>query len=363
MNFIKELARYAVGGLFIFSGLIKVNDLVGTAIKLEEYFEVFAYDIAPFFEWFVPIALFLSVLLSVLEVVLGVALIIGYRIKITAWVLLAMIVFFTFLTFYSAYFNKVTDCGCFGDAIKLTSWQSFYKDIVLLVLIVIIFIKKETFKPFFSPLFREIKVAGVAIAMIGVSIYTINHLPFIDFRAYKTGNHIPSLMKATEPLRTEYTVEKDGKQYQFEDYPTEPGYTFLSARPLNPWAEPKITDLSVWNDDGDFTDELLTGSKLVIIIYDAEKASLKKIDRLRNLTYQNPNYESWILTSSGYEIFEQFRHKHQLAVPYFYADATVLKTIVRSNPGIWLIKDGTVLGKWHYNDTPLSDEVVKRIRR
>ena len=363
MNFIKEIARYAVGGLFIFSGLIKVNDPVGTAIKLEEYFEVFAYDIAPFFEWFVPAALFLSVVLSVLEIVLGVALIIGYRMKITAWVLLGLIVFFTFLTFYSAYFNKVTDCGCFGDAIKLTPWQSFYKDIILLVLIGVIFIKRADYKPFFSPLFREIKVGGTAIFFIGIAIYAITHLPFIDFRAYKVGGHIPTLMKASEPLRTEYTVEKDGNRYKFETYPTEPGYTFIKSRPLNPWAEPKITDLSVWNDDGEFTDDLLTGTKLVIVVHDVEKTSIKKIDRLRNLTYQNPNFETWILTSSGAESFEKFRHKHQLAAPYFFADATVLKTIVRSNPGVWLLSNGTVIGKWHYNDTPLADDIVELLNK
>lgn len=363
MNIVKEFARYAVGALFIFSGLIKVNDPAGTAIKLEEYFEVFAYDIAPFFEWFVPAALFLSVFLSVLEVVLGVALIIGYRMKITAWTLLGMIVFFTFLTFYSAFFNKVTDCGCFGDAIKLTPWQSFYKDIILLVLIVIIFIKKGEYKSLFSPLFREIKIGATALVFVIVALSAIRHLPFIDFRAYKVGGHIPSLMEASEPLRTEYTVEKDGKQYKFETYPTEPGYTFIKARPVNPWAEPKITDLSVWNDDGEFTDDLLTGNKLVIIIHDVDKTSLKKIDRLRNLTYTNPSFETWILTSSGAALFEEFRHKNQLGARYFFADATVLKTIVRSNPGIWLVKDGTVVGKWHYNDTPLSDEVAELLNR
>ena len=146
MKIIKEFARYVAGALFIFSGIIKVNDPVGTAIKLEEYFQVFASDIAPFFEWFVPAALVLSVVLSVLEVVLGTALVIGYRMKLTAWILLAIIVFFTFLTFYSAYFNKVTDCGCFGDAIKLTPWQSFYKDIILLILIAVIFWKRNTCK-------------------------------------------------------------------------------------------------------------------------------------------------------------------------------------------------------------------------
>lgn len=363
MKIIKEFARYAVGALFIFSGLIKVNDPVGTQIKLTEYFEVFASDIAPFFEWFVPAALFLSVFLSVLEVVLGVALIIGYRMRLTSWVLLAMIVFFTFLTFYSAYFNKVTDCGCFGDAIKLTPWESFYKDIILLVLIGIIFWQKETYKPMLSAKMSEIKVAGSAFFFSVLAIYAIEHLPFIDFRAYKVDNHLPSLMKNSEPLKYVYIMEKDGETFEFENYPSEGGYEYVEARLTNPDAAAKITDLSVWQGDNDYTDELLSGTKLVIIVHQVEKTSLDEIDRLRNLTFDNPQFDTWILTSSGYEKFEAFRHENQLGAPYFFADATVLKTMVRSNPGVLLLKDGTVLAKWHYNDTPLADDVVEILNR
>ncbi len=363
MKIIKEFARYAVGALFIFSGIIKVNDPVGTAIKLEEYFQVFAADIAPFFEWFVPAALFLSVFLSVLEVVLGVALILGYRMKITAWILLAMIVFFTFLTFYSAYFNKVTDCGCFGDAIKLTPWQSFYKDIILLILIGVVFWKKESYAPWFGAKFREIKVIGVTVFMTVFASFAITHLPFVDFRAYKVGNHLPALMKNSEPLKYVYIMKKDGETFEFETYPSEAGYEYIDARLVNPEAAAKITDLNVWQGDDDYTDQLMTGSKLVIIIHQLEKVSLKKIDRIRNLTFENPRFDTWILTSSGYEKFEAFRHKHQLAAPYFFADATVLKTMVRSNPGVILLHDGTVLDKWHYNDTPLTDDVIEILNR
>ncbi len=363
MKIIKEFARYAVGALFIFSGIIKVNDPVGTAIKLEEYFQVFAADIAAFFEWFVPAAVFLAVVLSVLEVVLGVALIIGYRMKLTSWVLLAMIVFFTFLTFYSAYFNKVTDCGCFGDAIKLTPWESFYKDIILLVLIGVIFWKRDTYQPMLSMKMSEIKVVGTTFFMTVFAIYAIQHLPFIDFRAYKVGNHLPSLMKNSEPLKYMYIMKKDGKTYEFETYPSEGGHEYVGARLMNPDAAAKITDLNVWQGHDDFTNQLLTGKKMVIIIHQVEKTSLDEIDRLRNLTYDNQNFETWILTSSGYERFEAFRHANQLAAPYFFADATVLKTMVRSNPGVLLMNNGTVLAKWHYNDTPLDSEVIEILNR
>ena len=363
MKIIREFARYSVGALFIFSGIIKVNDPVGTAIKLEEYFQVFASDIAPFFEWFVPGALVLSVVLSVLEVVLGIALIIGYRMKTTSWVLLAMIIFFTFLTFYSAYFNKVTDCGCFGDAIKLTPWQSFYKDIILLVLIGVIFWQKSNYNPWLSMKMSEIKIVGSTFFFVFIAVYAIRHLPFIDFRAYKVGNHLPTLMKNSEPLKYVYVMEKDGETFEFETYPSEGEYEYVEAKLTNPEAAAKITDLSVWNNDGDYTNELLSGTKLVLIIHQVEKTSLKKIDRLRNLTFDNPRFNTWILTSSGYEKFESFRHANQLAAPYYFADATVLKTMVRSNPGVVLLKDGVVIAKWHFNDTPLTDDVIEILNK
>ncbi len=359
MKYIYEAARYLVGALFIFSGIIKINDPVGTAIKLQEYFEVFAYDFAPFFEWFVPAALFFAILLSVLEVVLGIALIIGFKIPRTSWALLLMIVFFTFLTFYSAYFNKVTDCGCFGDAIKLTPWQSFYKDLILLVLIIAIFINRQHFTPWFGEKFGYVKVIGSTIFFTLMANYAVRHLPFIDFRAYAVGNHLPTLMEPSEPLVYEYVMTKDGEEYTFDSYPSDKSYEFKSMDLINPEAQPKITDLSIWNDEGDFTDRLFGGSKLLIIIYSVDKASTANIEEIKKLTTQVKGTEAWVLTASGYEDFEKFRHENQLAIPYFYADATVLKTMVRSNPGIMLLSNGTVLGKWHHNDTPEVSDITQ----
>lgn len=352
MKILFQLSRYLVGGLFIFSGIIKVNDPVGTAIKLQEYFEVFASDIAPFFEIFVPAALFLSVVLSVLEVILGIALLMNYKLKVTSWVLLIIIVFFTFLTFYSAYFNKVTDCGCFGDAIKLTPWQSFYKDIILMVLIVLIFIRRKAYDTVATALFKHIQIGAATALFVFLAMYAILHLPFIDFRAYAVGNHLPTLMQPSEELKYEYVMERDGEEYIFDTYPSDDTYTFKSMDLVNPEAQPKITDLSVWNDDGEYTEELLTGTKLLIIIYDVQKADQDHMDQINALANNVSIAEPWILTASGREAFEAFRHDVQLAVPYYYADATVLKTMVRSNPGILLLSDGTVKGKWHYNDTP-----------
>lgn len=350
MKLLLTVSRYLVGGLFIFSGLIKVNDPVGTAIKLEEYFEVFASDFAPLFELFVPAALFLSVFLSVLEVLLGIALILNYRLKLTSWILLAMIVFFTFLTFYSAYFNKVTDCGCFGDAIKLTPWESFTKDIFLLLFIGLIFSQKNKFlsKP---GRMGDITLGSSLMILTFIAVYAINHLPFIDFRAYAIGNHLPSLMLPSEELRYEYIMKKDGQTESFNAYPTDPSYEFVEMILVNPEAQPKITDLGVWSDEGEYTEEMMVGTKLIFVFQNVEKTTIKNLEAMKALSSQS-GLETWILTSSGYDEFEGFRHDQQLAIPYFFADATVLKTIVRSNPGIVLLSEGTVKGKWHHNDTP-----------
>ena len=146
-KYIDLFSRIFVGGLFIFSGLIKLNDPIGTQIKLQEYFEVFAEDIGSFFHYFVPWALEIGMIMIVLEVVLGVAILLYYRMDISTWVLLALMVFFTILTFYSAYFNKVTDCGCFGDAINLTPWESFIKDIILMIPVLHLFWYRKTYVP------------------------------------------------------------------------------------------------------------------------------------------------------------------------------------------------------------------------
>ena len=193
MKTINLIARYLVGGLFIFSGLIKINDPVGTQIKLEEYFTVFSIDIAPFFEALKPASLFLSVMLSTLEVVLGIALLMRYREKWMINILLGMILFFTFLTFYSAYFNKVTDCGCFGDVIKLTPWESFTKDVILLVLIVVLWIGRKDQKENTGSVPNMVVGLSLVISLF-ISFNAIRHLPLIDFRAYKAGTDINTAM-------------------------------------------------------------------------------------------------------------------------------------------------------------------------
>lgn len=360
-----QVARFFVGGLFIFSGLIKLNDPVGTKIKLEEYFEVFAQDFGSFFHWFVPYALEIGMLLIVLELVLGVAVLIYYRMRLTSVILLLLMVFFTFLTFYSAYFNKVTDCGCFGDAIKLTPWESFTKDIILMFPVVHLFWYRKKYQSVFYSKEGHIIIAAFTAIFLFLGVYAVRHLPFLDFRAYRIGNNIQEQMQPQEQPIIEYVFEKDGKEVASTKFllATE-GYTYKSSRVLNEdKTMPKITDYAVADEDGnDVTQQTFEGVKLLFIIGDVNKTSVDNMEAIRTLVKSlDGKMEMMVLTSSTAEQFEAFRHTHQLAVPYYFVDATVLKTIIRSNPGITLWVNGTVKGMWHHNDTPSAAEVLSLV--
>ena len=365
-RFLDQFSRFFVGGLFIFSGLIKLNDPIGTQIKMEEYFEVFAQDFGAFFHVFIPWALAIAMILVVLEIALGVAILIYYRMETTTWVLLALMVFFTFFTFYSAFFNKVTDCGCFGDAIKLTPWKSFWKDIVLMAFVFHLFWYRKTYTASLRSREGHAIVLGTVGLCIFLGVYAIQHLPFIDFRAYKIGSSIQQQMIAPQQPLIEYTFTKDGKEYHDTQFlSVEEGYDYVSSRILNEdKVKPKITDYAVTSSEGeDLTKATFQGAKLLIVMYDIGKTSTTNIAVLRNLTQGlDGKVESLILTSSSDEKVEEFRHEHQLAVPFAFADATVLKTIIRSNPGIALWKDGIVIGNWHHNDTPTAKEILELIK-
>ncbi|GAA5042177.1 hypothetical protein GCM10011506_44580 [Marivirga lumbricoides] len=354
MKILTAIVRYLVGGLFIFSGLVKVNDPVGTAIKLGEYFGVFAADIASFFSVFEPHALAIGIFLNVLEVVLGIAIIIKWRVKFTINVLSILIIFFTFLTFYSAYFNKVTDCGCFGDAIKLTPWESFTKDIILVVLIGFLFINRNKIKESTFGARHIIIICTTAISLL-LCIYAVQHLPFLDFRAYKVGVNVQEAMKPKESPQFQYTFEKEGEEIKSLKYLSEKeGYKLVGHEITNPEAStPKITDFAIWNESGDKTSEVLTGKKLWIVSYSIEEADTEGLIDINNLVSRMPaDVEPILITSSSAEDVLKIKAARGLQFDFYYGDATVLKTIIRSNPGIILVEDGTILDKWHYNDVP-----------
>ncbi|MCC6253153.1 MAG: DoxX family membrane protein [Bacteroidia bacterium] len=369
MKNIVLICRLLVGGLFIISGLIKANDAVGFSYKLAEYFEVFGM------EWLKPTALVLAMLICIFEVLCGVTTLTGTWPKLTSWALMAMIVFFTFLTFYSAYFNKVTDCGCFGDALKLTPWGSFTKDIVLLIFIIPIFLYRNHIKSFFSAKGDKIVLVLTAFIISSFTIYTYRHLPVIDFRPYAIGKNIQEGMKLPPGAKTDsiamiFIYEKDGQRFEFS--PQEIGkadstYTFVDRidKVVRQGDKPPIHDFSISKDGSDYTEDILDkdGYTFLLVCYNINKTDkdvfAKKI---------NPFVEKCDkagipvigMTASIDSEVEAFRHEVQAAFDFYTTDETTLKTIIRSNPGLVLLKKGTVLNMWHYNDFPTFDEFVAK---
>ncbi len=358
---IDHFSRIFVGGLFIFSGLIKLNDPVGTQIKMEEYFTVFADSFASFFSWFIPAALPISMFLSVLEIVIGVAVLIQYRMKVTSVILLALLLFFTALTFFSAYTGKVTDCGCFGDAIPLTPWQSFYKDVILLVFVMHLFWHRRRLAPLVEMKLSRVLLIATTVISIFVGYYAIAHLPFIDFRPYKVLNSIPQEMIPEEEPIVVYSFIKDGESVESTEFllPAD-GYEYDTSWVSNiKESTAKITDYQVLGVDGDdYTQESFAGKKVFLIFYNVHKSQTSAMQDITAMVDALPSdVQVMAFTSSSGPDFEAFRHEYQLAAPYYFLDATVLKAMIRSNPGMMVVQNGIVLGKWHANDIPEANEV------
>lgn len=368
-NLLRTVTRvswFLLGVLFIFSGLIKLNDPVGTALKLEEYFEVFAVDFGSFFLYFKGLARFLSIFLSSLEVVLGAALLLRWYLRQTLWVLLVLLVFFTFLTFYSAAFNKVTDCGCFGDFVKLTPWTSFAKDLFLLALWAVAFFNQRFLRhAFVQGTAGIMTMTFVSAIAIGIGVRALGHLPYFDFLPYKVGNDIGKLMKPAEQARYRYTFERRGETKEFGAFPTDTTWRYKTMTALNPEASrPLITDFDVTDVDGNsYTPELLKGIKLVLIVQNTNKADRDRFEAINALLAAAAKSRKGItaltITSTSPGKFDAFRHEVNLATPYYFADATVLKSMIRSNPGLIVLKDGVVRAKYHYHDIPELFELEK----
>ena len=358
MRYSIGLVRVFVGVLFIVSGFIKLNDPVGFSFKLEEYFSPSVLDLSIF----IPYALAISILVVILEVILGVMLLIGFKVKFTLWSLLGMIVFFTFLTFYSAYFNKVTDCGCFGDAIKLTPWESFTKDIILLVIILILFFGKTYITPLVGPTVKKIIMALSLLACAGYAYHVLNHLPVIDFRPYEIGKNIEDGMgvpegapKAIYDYAWEFNV--NGKREIIVtngDYPTVDGeFIGVETTEVQKGYEPPVHDFTIEQDGEDFAPSLLQEPKLVMVIaYDLRKSNTAVFSKIKSISDSAlaKGYKVIGMSASGPDQTVDLVAEFGLDFNFYFTDETTLKTIVRSNPGVLVLEKGTIKQKVHYND-------------
>lgn len=355
MKYLVQLCRIIVGVIFIISGFVKAVDPIGFGYKLEEYFDTNVFNI----RFLHDLALEQATLFSVFEIMLGVLLLLGLFRKFTAWALLVLIVFFSFLTFYSAYFNKVTDCGCFGDALHLEPWQSFYKDLFLLILIVVIVLGQKYIKPLFKK-----PMTGYAISIIAlliscwVSYIGISKLPLIDFRAYAIGENIHEGMQGI-PDEVKYLYilkdKKTGEEREFEDFPPnyEDDFDYVDSKSiiLKKGVEPAVHDFILECDGEDRTDEYLSLPQVVMYITPfPDKVSESELTELNAL------FES--LSESGIEtVGLSAAHIDGAAFPACLVDQTTLKTIIRSNPGIILLEEGTVKAKFDNNPLPSVEEI------
>lgn len=358
MKLLVNICRILVGVLFIISGLIKLNDPLGFSYKLQEYFGTDVLNL-PFLE---PYALGISIFVVVFEVLLGVFLLLGYKPKFTIWSLLGMIVFFTFLTFYSAYFDKVKDCGCFGDALKLTPWESFTKDVILLVLIVIIFLGIRHIKPVFSKFGVTLGVLLSFIFCLWLGFHVLMHLPVVDFRAYKIGNNLqqqmstpPDAQKPVIEYNWKFKVNGEEKVYTTNgEYPTVDGeYVSVDYETITEGFVPPIQDFSIESDEEDLTQEFLAEPKLVMVVmYDITKGEWEGVKKLKSMSERamKQGYKVIGLTSSGSDAKARFKADNNLDFDFYLCDEKVLKTIVRANPGIVVLNKGTVKQKVHWND-------------
>ncbi|PCJ66469.1 MAG: hypothetical protein COA58_06740 [Bacteroidetes bacterium] len=335
-----------------------------------------------FFQGLRPYALALAIFLCVLEIVLGIALIIGWAPKFTIWLLIIIIILFTFLTGYSAYFNKVTDCGCFGDAIKLTPWESFNKDIILSVSILLILLGIKYVKPIFSNPFSVKVLTTFTILSVSFSLYCWHYLPVKNFLKFKEGNNIMNLTVVPEGAPTDvyenvFVYAKDGVEEEFSleqmsgrDLKEE-GYSFVDRRDklISKGYDPEIHDFKIMDESrsNDYIDDFFADSsyKILIVMNDVEKVNLKSIDELKKIIKmcQKEGFEIYPLTASASEKVDSFRHEHQFDIPFYYGDKTNLKSIIRSNPGLVLFDGNVVKRNWPSTRLPSVKKFMKAVAK
>lgn len=368
-------SRIFVGVLFIFSGLIKANDTLGFGYKLEEYFDVFHLSFLS------PYATGMAMLLCVLEIVLGALLLLGFWRKQVATGLLGIIIFFTFLTFVSAAFKVVTSCGCFGDAIPLTPWQSFSKDLVLLLLIVYLFIYRSQIKPLAvnAGAQKILLISIVAVSFI-FTIYTYSYLPVVDFLPYKIGASLPEAMRIPKGAQPDqYLImyklknkasgeekEMSDKDYLKTEIWKDTNWQIIGEpvqKLVKKGYEPKIKDLVITDATGtNYTSEVIENPyyNLIIVAYNLGHTNEEAIGKLNALTMdatEQFNIRTILLTSNSAQDAEAFSKRNKLLSEIFFADAVPLKSMVRANPGVLLLKNGVVVDKWSYQSVPSFEKL------
>ena len=369
------IARWIVGIVFTFSGFVKGIDPMGFQYKLNDYLEALHLQVLEFFSF--PGAL----LLPFAEFAIGITLLTGVLIRLSTKLTLIFMLFFTPFTLYIALKNPVTDCGCFGDALVISNWQTFYKNIVLIFLAVILLINRKNLHFIATEKYRKIAFTFLLLSYLFVVYWSYNHEPIFDFRPYKVGVNIPDGMKTpagspTDVYQNIYhyrnRISNEVKQFSDSDFPWKDtiNWKFESMDPpllLKKGYQPPIHDFSIQTiDQENVTDFYLQDSLFTffVIAYDLEKSSNKKQKELNVLAEwaKLKGYHFIGLTSTTGVALNKYQQEQLPAYEMMFTDQITLKTIIRANPGLILIWKGTIIGKWHYNDFPTSEEAETIIK-
>ena len=314
LKLLVHLSRLFVGVMFIFSGFVKLVDPIGSQYKFEEYFGESVLNL----EFLIPYALPFSIVLIIIEIMLGVSLLLGFKPKSTVRSLFALTTLFLFLTWYSAYYNKVTDCGCFGDAIKLTPWETFWKNVVLIGLILLLMLRVQNIREIFSKKFTAFLIIVALISFSYTTFHVLNHLPIIDFRAYAVGKNI-----------------KEGMIYPEDG------------------SVPPVHDFMLEDTQNDLAPEILAMDKvLLVIVYNASKSYEKGFAEIKKIADKaiQKGYNVYGVSASFEDDLILIQNNYDLPFDFLFCDETTLKTMIRANPGVMTLSKGTVTGKWNWND-------------
>jgi uncharacterized membrane protein YphA (DoxX/SURF4 family) len=367
---IVEICRVFLGLVFVFSGFVKAVDPWGSAYKNLEYF--LAFGLQKFDAVAIPFAFFQIAV----EFGLGICLLLGVYRRYTSLLSLVFMLIMTPLTLYLAIANPITDCGCFGDALVITNWQTFFKNLFLLTAAFVVFFWYRSITAFFSYKSYSVVSLWILIFILGVSSYCYTYLPLLDFRPYKPGANISQLMEIpedAEPAVYETTLiySKNGKNKAFtiDNYPKEgEGWTFVDSKSklLKKGYEPPIHDFSITTENGDdITADVLSNPSYTFLLIahrleDANDTNADKINEIYDFS-KIYGYDFYALTSSLSAEIKEWTNNTGAEYPFCAMDDIPLKTIIRSNPGLLLIKDGIIINKWPNKRLPGTAELANAL--
>lgn len=369
MKLLRNICRILVGILFIYSGFVKGVDPLGSDYKFTDYFNAFGMS------WMGATALFFSFLLSMAEFLIGLCLFLNIKIRTASWGALLFMGFFTPLTLILAIKNPVTDCGCFGDALILTNWETFWKNIVLLVMTLIIFYNRAKFKSLFNFLEQTVILVCTIVLMFSVQWYSYRHLPILDFRPYAIGKNIQSGMTIPEgaphdeyETTLKYKNKNTGeiKDFTEQNFPWQDTvnweYASSTQKLVKEGYKAPIHDFVIEHpEQGDITQEVLQDNNytFLAISYNINKANPVNQDKLNRLAAyaQSRGYRFYGLSASVADDVHKYTEAHHVNYDFCSTDEIQLKTMIRSNPGLVLLREGTIIDKWGYRDVPEVEEL------